>query len=447
MPKLRTWTVPVKLAHWTPGRGMDNGRVFISYRRGRDSDAAGRLHDRLERIFGRERLFYDIDSIPPGIDSHRYLDQQVAQCTAFLVVIGEGWLEQIDRLRDENDFVRIEVAAALRREHIRVIPVLVQGVAMPKRAILPRPMQPLSRRNAVEIPYAHFAAVVDGRIASAISEAFAGTRSSAGECPRSEEEKLRIHISEPARLPPNVPTDAQLSAQVRASPLTSTKVAPAIREAPTPLGTEIARLEGHGATVTSVAFSPDGTRLATGSWDRTARLWDFATGREIARLEGHGDRVRSVALSPDGTRLATGSRDGTARLWDLAMGREIARLLGHGSWIWSVAFSPDGTQLATGSGDKTARLWDVAIGREVARLERHGDGVRSVAFSRDGARLATASSDRIARLWDLVTGREIARLKGHEGLIRSVVFSPDAMRLVTGSEDRTARIWDVSVAE
>lgn len=152
---------------------MGGGKVFISYRRGRDSDSAGRLHDRLERVFGREQLFYDIDSIPPGVDFHHYLDQQVAQCAACLVVIGEGWLEQIDRLHDEDDFVRIEIAAALRRDGVRVIPVLVQGATMPKRAMLPDPVQPLSRRNAVEVPYAHFAAVVDGRVASAIREAFA----------------------------------------------------------------------------------------------------------------------------------------------------------------------------------------------------------------------------------------------------------------------------------
>jgi hypothetical protein len=143
---------------------------------------------------------------------------------------------------------------------------------------------------------------------------------------------------------------------------------------------ELAVLEGHGATVWSVAFSPDGTRLASGSSDDTVRLWDVASGQETARLEGHGADVNSVAFSPDGTRLASGGDDDTVRLWDMASGQQTARLEGHGDGVGSVAFSPDGTRLASGrrgsifgGGDNAVHLWDVASGQETARLEGHGD--------------------------------------------------------------------------
>lgn len=152
---------------------MSDGKVLISYRRGSDSHAAGRIHDRLEILLGRDRLFYDIDSIPLGVDFHDYLDQQVAACRACIVVIGRGWLDDIPRLHDEDDFVRIELAAALRRPGVSVIPLILQGAAMPARDALPPPLQALTRRHGVSVPDDHFASVVDGRIAAAVRSAVA----------------------------------------------------------------------------------------------------------------------------------------------------------------------------------------------------------------------------------------------------------------------------------
>ena len=203
----------------------------------------------------------------------------------------------------------------------------------------------------------------------------------------------------------------------------------------------IATLEGHTDVVEAVAFSPDGTRLASGSHDGTAKLWDVATEQRIATLPGDADsRVVSAAFSPDGKVLASVSS--RVSLWDVATEQRSATF--RGDQPLAVAFSPDGKTLAVGTWNSTIELWEVATRQRSATLRGHTDAVTSVAFSADGKLLASGSYDTTVRLWEVATRQQTANLQRHARVVFSVALSPDGTRLASGSEDGTVRLWDTA---
>ncbi|KAM0271627.1 hypothetical protein ACHAQH_009034 [Verticillium albo-atrum] len=212
----------------------------------------------------------------------------------------------------------------------------------------------------------------------------------------------------------------------------------------TATGACIQTLEGHGDRISSVAFSADERRLASGSHDETIKIWDMATGACIQTFEGHHDAVSSVAFSANGRRLASGSHDETIKIWDIATGACIQTLEGHDNWVTSVAFSANGRRLASGSDDKTVKIWDTAMGACVQTLEGHGRPVWSVAFSADGRQLASGSYDKTVKIWDTATGACVQTLEGHGGPVESVAFSADGRQLASGSYDKTVKIWDTA---
>ncbi len=225
--------------------------------------------------------------------------------------------------------------------------------------------------------------------------------------------------------------------------------------------------EGHSDAVTSVALSPDGAHLLSGSNDNTLKLWDAASGQLIRSWAAQRISVTAVAFSPDGRYLLSagsdpsGRMDNCVKLWDAQSG-QLVRVFGayatytpegtkwHGSVqdghtdsVTSVAFSPDGMRLVSGSDDKTVKHWDVSSGKLIRTLEGHSDRVRSVAFSPNGSRVLSGGiQDGDLRLWDAATGRLIHVFKEAFGT-SSVAFSPDGTRLLSGGP-RDAWLWDAA---
>lgn len=249
-------------------------------------------------------------------------------------------------------------------------------------------------------------------------------------------------------------------------------------------------LAGHTARVWGITFSPDGTRIATASEDKTVKIWDIKSQEILHNLRGHREGVLDVAFSPDGKRLATASQDNTVRVWDVESGQQEMILSSHEHWITSVSFSPDGRNLATTSGDTKVRVWDAESGEEMLVLSDHTDWINRVTFSSDGTRLATASRDKTVKIWDVESGemlyslpgraeiidvafspdgtrlvttsledwwvvvwniekprKILFRLSGHTSWVESVTFSPDGTRLATGSKDGTAKVWDAETGQ
>lgn len=242
---------------------------------------------------------------------------------------------------------------------------------------------------------------------------------------------------------------------------------------------------GHSAWVNSVAISPDGKVIASGSDDKTIMLWDMESGKLIRKLEGHLEAVRLVVFYPDGKTLATISNDRTIKLWDIENKKQVQTLDsnsrgiysaaispdskmvvtggfynielfdmsrscpskreidGHIGNVYSIVFSPDGKSLASGGNDKLVKVWDVGASKLIHMMKGHSDKVNSVIISPDGRTLISGSNDKTVKLWDVGSGRLIRTFEGHTEKINSVVISPDGRTLVSGSLDETIKIWDI----
>jgi WD40 repeat protein/serine/threonine protein kinase len=212
-------------------------------------------------------------------------------------------------------------------------------------------------------------------------------------------------------------------------------------------GKEVRRFTGHESTVRTVAVTPDGQYVVSGSWDKTVRLWELATGKEVRWFTGHEDTVLSVAVTPDGQYVVSGSADETVRVWELATGQEVRRLTGHLRAVLSVAVTPDGQYVVSGSADETVRVWELATGQEVRRFTGHEDTVRSVAVTPDGQYVVSGSGDKTVRLWELATGKEVRRFTGHAWHVTSVAVTSDGKYVVSGSLDKTVRLWELATGK
>ncbi len=207
---------------------------------------------------------------------------------------------------------------------------------------------------------------------------------------------------------------------------------------------------GHTGIVSTVAFSPDGKRIVSGSMDGdgTVKVWDADTGQQTLSIKPeHG--INSVAFSPDGKRIVGGGAYQIPKVWDAQTGQELLSLKGQREGINSVAFSPDDKFIVGGSSDFSMKVWDARTGDQTLSLKQSGQ-VTGVAFSPDGRRIVSGSGDQTVKVWDAQTGQPTlsVTLQGHTVRVLSVAFSPEGKRIVGGSGDTFFRnpgevkVWD-----
>jgi WD40 repeat protein/serine/threonine protein kinase len=207
-------------------------------------------------------------------------------------------------------------------------------------------------------------------------------------------------------------------------------------------GRLIALLSGHKNAIRKLAFSPDGTRLASASMDQTARLWDGVTGRCVATLAGHTGVVTDVTFSPDSRWVVTASEDQTLRFWEAATGDLISVLCGHGHAVDQVVITADGSRIVSKDELGGIRLWDERLAQRNGILRGHTSYVYDVAFSPDGERVASAAWDGMVRLWDATTGRQTGRLEHKGEIVTGVAFCPDNLHVGAVTRDGRLHLWD-----
>ena len=216
------------------------------------------------------------------------------------------------------------------------------------------------------------------------------------------------------------------------------------------------RLLGERSSgVNAVAFSPDGRTLVSGHDNGAIAVWDTATGKKLTVLGGAPvqmfsagsptqNAMNSVAFSPDGKVLASGSRDAEIIIWDVSTWRKLITFKGVYAPVNSVAFSPDGRMLASAGNDAAVIFWDVATWEKKKELRGHSDSINSVAFSKDGKFLASGSKDRTIILWDTATGNRVGLFDGRSRAVESIDFSPDGKMLASGGNYPNILLWDLT---
>jgi WD40 repeat protein len=206
-------------------------------------------------------------------------------------------------------------------------------------------------------------------------------------------------------------------------------------------GAVIRTMKGHTRDITSITWSPDGTRLASSSLDRTVRIWNAQTGSQTHKLTGHTRRIFTVKWSPDNTRLASASLDKTIRIWDAKTGAQMGTPLIGSDWANLISWSPDGIKLASFSG-KNILIWDAQLCELIQNITAHDRWITSMNWSPDGTKLASSSEDKTIRIWNAQSGNLVKNIQHPDRFATSANWSPDGTKLASSSKNRKIYLWN-----
>jgi WD40 repeat protein len=220
-----------------------------------------------------------------------------------------------------------------------------------------------------------------------------------------------------------------------ASPETPKQAVPPEQKEKPPLGTPLMTYRGHTSAVTTLAWSPKGGRVASGSWDCTIHVWDVATGTRLLRYQGHSAGITAVAWSPDRKTLASGSEDGLVQIWDAASGQTLLTYRGHNQAITTLSWSLDGSYLASASTDLTVHVWKPTSQAKPFIYKGHHAIVEVILWSEDRKRIATVGRDQSVQRWDAASGGNALTSHNPDAPARSTAWSPDGTRVASGGED------------
>jgi hypothetical protein len=467
-------------------------KIFISYRRDDSAGYTGRLYDYLTPRFGDRNVFMDIDTIEPGQDFRKAIENAVGTCDVALIMIGRQWVNATDpqgerRLNDPDDWVRAEIAAALANPSVRVIPVLVRGASMPGPQELPDDLKELAWRNAIELSDQRFqydanrligvieslrvqpAKMIPGGkfglstakrwialLAVAVLTVLLASLLLPGLLERTPSPAGTSPVDNPVAPAGNTPSTAAIQQEL--SLIRSITISGQVASAAISPDGQVAVAGSYdgaikfwstyedallgslnaGTTVVSLAISKDNHMLAAGLTSSAVRVWRIG-GAELPLFEGLTDTVYSVAFSPDSQILAAGDSSKVV-LWRVSDGTVLHTFEGYSAHITRLVFSPDGQLLASSSLDcgNPITLWHVG---DEALVRKHEAACQTaVAFSPNGETLATSG----VFLWRVRDGERLHELKGHTQSVESLAFSSDGQTLASVSRDVEVRRWQVS---